>query len=102
VVLPCDVGTDSEIDSLFDELAKHWDALDILVHSNTNAPREELEGLYLNAVTREGFNTAHEISSYSFAAKERKRKNKQEKNNNKKKYIFFFQHSTHDDSINFD
>ena len=68
VVLPCDVGTDSEIDSLFDELAKHWDALDILVHSIAFAPTEELEGLYLNAVTRDGFNTAHEISSYSFAA----------------------------------
>ena len=32
------------------------------------APREELDGLYLDAVTREGFNPAHEISSYSFAA----------------------------------
>ena len=45
VVLPCDVGTDSAIDSLFDELAKHWDTLDILVHSIAFAPREELEGL---------------------------------------------------------
>ena len=32
------------------------------------APREELEGEYLENVTRAGFNTAHEISSYSFAA----------------------------------
>jgi|GEM_PF-5468101 len=47
VVLPCDVGTDSEIDSLFDELAKHWDALDILVHSIAFAPREELKGSIL-------------------------------------------------------
>ena len=68
VVLPCDVGTDSQIDSLFDQLAEHWDALDILVHSIAFAPREELEGLYLDAVTRDGFNMAHEISSYSFAA----------------------------------
>ena len=28
VVLPCDVATDSEINSLFNELSKHWDALD--------------------------------------------------------------------------
>jgi enoyl-[acyl-carrier protein] reductase I len=68
IVLPCDVSTDQQISNLFKELADSWDSLDILVHSIAFAPREELEGLYLDAVTREGFNTAHEISSYSFAA----------------------------------
>jgi len=64
----CDVSQDSNIAEMRDELAKHWDHLDILVHSIAYAPREELEGMYLDAVTREGFRTAHEISSYSFAA----------------------------------
>jgi enoyl-[acyl-carrier protein] reductase I len=68
IVLPCDVSTDEEITNLFSELGKAWDGLDVLVHSIAFAPREELEGLYLDAVTREGFNIAHEISSYSFAA----------------------------------
>ena len=68
IVLPCDVSTDQQISNLFKELGDSWDGLDILVHSIAFAPREELEGLYLDAVTREGFNTAHEISSYSFAA----------------------------------
>ncbi len=68
IVLPCDVSTDQQISNLFKELGDSWDSLDILVHSIAFAPREELEGLYLDAVTREGFNTAHEISSYSFAA----------------------------------
>ena len=68
VVLPCDVASDGEIDQLFVELGKSWDGFDILVHSIAFAPRAELEGLYLDAVTREGFNIAHEISSYSFAA----------------------------------
>jgi enoyl-[acyl-carrier protein] reductase I len=68
IVLPCDVSTDQQINNLFKELGDSWDSLDILVHSIAFAPREELEGLYLDAVTREGFNTAHEISSYSFAA----------------------------------
>ena len=68
IALPCDVGNDRAIDGLFRTLATHWDALDIVVHSIAYAPREELEGLYLDAVTREGFITAHEISSYSFAA----------------------------------
>jgi enoyl-[acyl-carrier protein] reductase I len=68
IVLPCDVSTDQQINNLFKELGDYWDGLDILVHCIAFAPREELEGLYLDAVTREGFNTAHEISSYSFAA----------------------------------
>jgi enoyl-[acyl-carrier protein] reductase I len=32
------------------------------------APREQLEGTYIDAVTREGFQVAHDISSYSLAA----------------------------------
>ncbi|GIT24815.1 MAG: hypothetical protein CM1200mP41_08590 [Gammaproteobacteria bacterium] len=68
LTLPCDVGDDSAIDELFRTLSGHWDVLDIVVHSIAYAPREELEGLYLDAVTREGFITAHEISFYSFAA----------------------------------
>jgi enoyl-[acyl-carrier protein] reductase I len=68
IVIPCDVASDAEIDNVFTELAKHWDGFDILVHSVGFAPREQLEGDYLDAVTREGFQIAHDISSYSFAA----------------------------------
>lgn len=68
IVLPCDVGSDEEITSLFEKLGTSWEHFDILIHSVAFAPREELEGEYLDSVTREGFNTAHEISSYSFAA----------------------------------
>ncbi len=68
IVLPCDVNSDEQIDHVFSELDNYWDACDILIHSVAFAPRDELEGLYLDAVTREGFLTAHEISSYSFAA----------------------------------
>jgi enoyl-[acyl-carrier protein] reductase I len=38
------------------------------VHSVAFAPREQLEGSYVDAVSREGFRIAHDISSYSFAA----------------------------------
>ena len=68
IVIPCDVASDDEIENVFTELAKHWDGFDILVHSVGFAPREQLEGDYLDAVTREGFQIAHDISSYSFAA----------------------------------
>ena len=68
MVLPCDVASDEEINAVFDGLQQNWKSLDCLVHAVAFAPREQLDGDYLDAVTREGFNMAHEISSYSFAA----------------------------------
>lgn len=68
ITIPCDVGSDQEIENVFTELAKHWDGVDIIVHSVAFAPADQLEGDYIDCVTREGFKTAHEISSYSFAA----------------------------------
>ncbi|RKZ41377.1 MAG: enoyl-[acyl-carrier-protein] reductase FabI [Gammaproteobacteria bacterium] len=68
ITLPCDVSSDEQIKRVFDELQKSWDGLDIIVHSVAFAPRKELEGAYLENATREGFNTAHEITSYSFSA----------------------------------
>ncbi len=68
LIFPCDVADDAEIDAVFDGLAKHWDGIDILVHSVGFAPRDQLEGQFADAVTREGFQIAHDISSYSFSA----------------------------------
>lgn len=68
ICLPCDVSSDAEIDSLFEKLAEHWDGLDILVHSIGYAPREALEGRYIDSVSREAFQITHDISAYSFAA----------------------------------
>jgi len=68
IVLPCDVTDDAQIDGLFTELGKHWDGFDILVHSVGFAPREALQGQYLDNLTRENFAIAHDISSYSLAA----------------------------------
>lgn len=68
ITLPCDVGSDEQIQTVFDDLKKSWDGLDIIVHSVAFAPREELEGAYLENATREGFQLAHDISSYSFSA----------------------------------
>ena len=68
LTFPCDVARDEEIEGLFDALETHWRHLDIIVHSVAFAPSEQLKGDYLDAVTREGFRTSHDISSYSFAA----------------------------------
>ncbi|WP_126455946.1 enoyl-ACP reductase FabI [Sulfuriflexus mobilis] len=68
IALACDVSDDAQIDAVFEHLDDFWDGLDIIVHSVAFAPKDQLEGGYLDAVTRAGFNTAHEVSSYSFAA----------------------------------
>ncbi|HEY7987469.1 MAG TPA: SDR family oxidoreductase [Methylophilaceae bacterium] len=68
IILPCDVSDDAQIDHMFSELGKHWDGLDIIIHSVAFVPRAALEGDYLDSITRENFKIAHDISSYSFAA----------------------------------
>ncbi|MDX1527928.1 MAG: enoyl-ACP reductase [Gammaproteobacteria bacterium] len=68
ICLPCDVASDDEIDAVFDQLAKRWDGLDIIVHAVAYAPREALSGDYLEAVNREAFQISHDVSAYSFSA----------------------------------
>jgi len=68
IVLPCDLANDGQIEGVFAALGKRWDGIDVIVHSAAYAPREELEGDYVASTTRQGFLTAHEISSYSFTA----------------------------------
>jgi len=68
IVLPLDVSEDAQIEACFGELARHWDGLDCIVHSIAYAPADQLEGSFADAVTREGFRIAHDISAYSLAA----------------------------------
>ena len=68
IVLPCDVAHDEQIDAVFEELGRHWDGLDTLVHAVGYAPREQLEGDFADVIDREGFRIAHDISAYSFPA----------------------------------
>jgi enoyl-[acyl-carrier protein] reductase I len=68
LVWKCDVTRDDDIDTLFASVKSEWGALDGLLHSIAFAPRESLSGDYLNGLSREAFATAHDVSSYSFAA----------------------------------
>ena len=68
IVLACDVASDSDIEDTFGALRQRWDGLDIVVHAVAFAPREALQGNYLDAVTREAHTIAHDVSAYSFAA----------------------------------
>jgi enoyl-[acyl-carrier protein] reductase I len=67
-VLACDVASDEQIARLFDTLRAEWQHVDGLLHSIAFAPREALSGDFLNALSRSAFTTAHDVSSYSFAA----------------------------------
>ena len=69
IVLPLDVASDEQIDACFAELGTHWsDGFDILVHCIAFAPREAIEGDFLDGINRERFHIAHDISAYSLAA----------------------------------
>ncbi|WP_341258953.1 enoyl-ACP reductase FabI [Morganella morganii] len=68
IVLPCDVAEDESIENLFTELAKVWPKFDGFVHSIGFALADQLDGDYVDAVNREGFRIAHDISAYSFVA----------------------------------
>ena len=66
LVIPCDVAKQEEVDAAFEQLKQEFGRLDFLVHSIAFAPKEELEGEFLNT-SRDGFLTALEISAYSLA-----------------------------------
>jgi len=66
--LVCDVADDDAIAATFNDLGQQWDGLDIVVHAIAFAPREALQGDYLDSVSRESYQIAHDISAYSFAA----------------------------------
>ncbi len=65
IVVPCNVESDEEIEAVFEHLDDYWDHFDTLVHSVAYAPKELLEGDFLDNVTREGFHNALDISVYS-------------------------------------
>lgn len=74
ICVEMEVSSDEGISKAFDDLRSGWSSFDIMVHSIAFAPTEELKGSFIESVTREGFKTAHEISSFSFAAMAREAK----------------------------
>ncbi|MDQ3821077.1 MAG: enoyl-ACP reductase [Acidobacteriota bacterium] len=67
LILPCDVTKREEVDEAFKSVGEEFGRLDFLIHSVAYAPKEELEGAFLDT-TREGFLTALEISAYSLTS----------------------------------
>lgn len=66
-LLPCDVAQDAQVTELFRAVEERWGRLDVLVHSIAFAPREELTGAFRDT-TRQGFQTALDVSAYSLVA----------------------------------
>lgn len=67
LIEPCDVGSDTQIESLFSKVNEKWGGLDILIHSVAFANREDLEGRFVDT-TRAGFQLALDVSAFSLVA----------------------------------
>ena len=68
MIFDCDVSQDLQIDQLFKDLSQHWPTFDGFVHSIGFAPKEAIAGDFLDGLSRESFQIAHDISAYSFPA----------------------------------
>lgn len=66
-VSPCDVSRDEDIAKFFAFVQTKTARVDLLLHSVAFAPKEALEGSFVET-TREAFRVAHDISAYSLLA----------------------------------
>ena len=66
-IIECDVAKDEHIARVFSEVGQKFGRLHLLLHSVAYAPREALEGDFLNT-SREAFRVAHDVSAYSLVA----------------------------------
>ena len=66
-LVQCDVSNPEEVGAAFDAVREKFGRLDFLVHSLAFAPREALEGGYVETA-RDAFLTALDVSAYSLAA----------------------------------
>ncbi len=67
LILPCDVSKDDEIAGVFKIVGEKFGKLHLLLHSVAFAPKEALEGEFVNT-SREAFRIAQDVSAYSLVA----------------------------------
>jgi enoyl-[acyl-carrier protein] reductase I len=67
LILPCDVTKDEDIASVFKAVGEKFGKLNLLLHSVAYAPKDALEGEFVNT-SREAFRVAHDVSAYSLVA----------------------------------
>src|SRR2546422_2130950 len=67
LLLPCDVTQDEQIAAVFAAVGEKFGTIHLLLHSVAFAPREALEGEFVNT-SRDAFRVAHDVSAYSLVA----------------------------------
>lgn len=67
LLMPCDVTRDEDIQRVFTEVGQKFGKLHLLLHSVAFAPKDALEGQFVNT-SREAFRVAHDVSAYSLVA----------------------------------
>ena len=67
LLMPCDVTKDEDIAQVFKTVGEKFGKLHLLLHSVAFAPKEALEGEFVNT-SREAYRVAHDISAYSLVA----------------------------------
>jgi enoyl-[acyl-carrier protein] reductase I len=67
LIMPCDVTKDEDIARVFGEVGPKFGKLHLLLHSVAFAPKDALEGEFVNT-SREAFRVSHDISAYSLVA----------------------------------
>jgi len=64
-LMPLDLAVPSQIDAVFDTIARRWGRLDFLLHSVAYCPKEDLHGRVVDC-SADGFAEAMDISCHSF------------------------------------
>jgi enoyl-[acyl-carrier protein] reductase I len=67
LLMPCDVTKDDDIANVFKTVGEKFGKLNLLLHSVAYAPKDALEGQFVNT-SREAYRIAHDVSAYSLVA----------------------------------
>ena len=67
IILPCDVGSDADIETVFNTLKQQWGTIDFVVHAVAFANRDDLKNPF-SQTSRDGFRLALDISAFSLVA----------------------------------
>ena len=67
ILFQCDVGREEELAGMFRGIREKWGSLDGIVHAIAFAPRQSMEGRYIET-TRDDWLAALEVSAYSLVS----------------------------------
>lgn len=67
LLIPCDVGDETSVDTAFDALKKRWPTIDFIVHSVAFSDKNELKGRFIDT-SLSNFNLTMQVSCYSLTS----------------------------------